>query len=240
MVDFTNLIRHLTPKIAHCVYRKFERVEKICEKHQFMRAPFDGCMVGFVDKDGTPMKKPWAIHTDCDQIWAAFEGLTCDGNHAHVQGRGKDLKETEGCSYRMTDLIHQAFIAASSSKTRTSSALCALTISNFTIGCYRRFPEAEVKEADYTAAADAVGLRPGEQASSSDDTTGPNGKARQSMLNNIFSTVTQCRVVNESGVISDLTALADSASNQEVASGYLQDISLKRRGTSRPAIVVIS
>ena len=40
-------------------------------------------------------------------------GLLCDGNHTHVQGRGHDLKEAEGYSYRMTDLIHRAFHAAS-------------------------------------------------------------------------------------------------------------------------------
>ena len=35
MVDFLNLIRHLSPKIAiewpaHCIYWKFDRVEKFC------------------------------------------------------------------------------------------------------------------------------------------------------------------------------------------------------------------
>ena len=41
-LDFINLIRHLNPKIAiewpaHCIYWKFDRVEKICGKHQLMR-----------------------------------------------------------------------------------------------------------------------------------------------------------------------------------------------------------
>lgn len=70
-------------------------------------------------------------------------------------------------------------------------------------------------------------LRPGEPASSSDDSMGPNARAWQSMFNNIFTTVTQCRVVNESDVISDLAALAVAASNQTVASGYLKDVSPK-------------
>ena len=56
---------------------------------------------------------------------------------------------------------------------------------------YRRFPEAEVKEADYTAAADAAGLRPGEPASEPDDTLGPNGKAWAALTSAIFSAVTQ-------------------------------------------------
>ena len=132
MVDFLNLIRHLSPKIAiewpaHCIYWKFDRVEKFCGKHQLIRVTFDGCMVGIVNKEGEPIKKPWAIQTDCDSIVTAFDGLSCDGSHNHVQGRGHDLKETESYSFQMTDMIHQAFIAATSSKLKltTSTALCA-------------------------------------------------------------------------------------------------------------------
>jgi hypothetical protein len=42
-------------------------------------------MVGIVEKDGGPITKPWAIHTDCDPIVVAFDGLSCDGSHPHVQ-----------------------------------------------------------------------------------------------------------------------------------------------------------
>ena len=48
-----------------------------------------------------------------------------------------------------------------------------------------------MKEADYTAAADAAGLRPGEPASEPDDTLGPNGKAWAALTSAIFSAVTQ-------------------------------------------------
>ena len=231
MVDFLNLIRHLNPKIAiewpaHCIYWKFDRVEKFCGKHQLIRVTFDGCMVGIVDKEGVPIKKPWAIQTDCDSIVVAFDGLSCDGSHTHVQGRGNDLKETESYSFQMTDLIHQAFIAATSSKPKstTTTALCAVSFSTAsTMAYYRRFHEAEVKEADYTAAADAAGLRPGEPAS--EYTLGPHGKAWAALTSNIFCSVTQCRVVNEAGVISDLTSLMGQADNSMLAKGYLKDIS---------------
>ena len=59
---------------------------------QLIRVTFDGCMVGIVDKEGVPIKKPWAIQTDCDSIVTAFGGLSCDGSHTHVQGRGNDLE----------------------------------------------------------------------------------------------------------------------------------------------------
>ena len=233
MVDFLNLIRHLSPKIAiewpaHCIYWKFDRVEKFCGKHQLIRVSFDGCMVGIVDKEGEPIKKPWAIQTDCDSIVTAFDGLSCDGSHTHVQGRGHDLKETETYSFQMTDMIHRAFIAATSSKLKstTTTALCAVSLSTAsTMAYYRRFPEAEVEEADYSAAAEAAGIRPGGPASEPDDTLGPNGKAWFALTGSIFCSVTQCRVVNEADVISDLTSLMGHADNSMLAKGYLRDVS---------------
>ena len=139
-------------------------------------------MVGIVNKEGEPIKKPWAIQTDCDSIVTAFDGLSCDGSHNHVQGRGHDLKETESYSFQMTDMIHQTFIAATSSKLKltTSIALCAVSLStsSSTMAYSRRFPQAEVEEADYSAAAEAAGIRPGEPESTAEDVTlGPNGKA---------------------------------------------------------------
>ena len=235
MVDFINLIRHLSPKIAiewpaHCIYWKFDRVEKFCGKHQLIRVTFDGCMVGIVNKEGEPIKKPWAIQTDCDSIVTAFDGLSCDGSHNHVQGRGHDLKETESYSYQMTDMIHQAFIAANSSKLglKTSIALCAasLTTSSSTMAYYRRFPRGEVEEADYSAAAEAAGIRPGEPESTAEDVTlGPNGKAWFALTGSIFGSVTQCRVVNEADVISDLTSLMGQTDHSLLAKGYLRDVS---------------
>jgi len=185
-------------------------------------------MVGIVDKEGIAIKKPWAIKTDCDSIVTVFDGLSCDGSHTHVQGRGHDLKETETYSFQMTDMIHQAFIAATSSKSKstTSTALCAVSFSSTsTMAYYRRLPEAEVKEADYSAAAEAAGIRPGEPASEPDDTLGPNGKAWMELTSNIFCSVTQCRVVNESDVISDLTSLMGQTDNSLLTKGYLKDVS---------------
>ena len=191
---------------------------------------FDGCMVGIVNKEGEPIKKPWAIQTDCDSIVTAFDGLSCDGSHNHVQGRGHDLKETESYSFQMTDMIHQAFIAATSSKLKltTSTALCAVSLStsSSTMAYYRRFPQAEVEEADYSAAAEAAGIRPGEPESTDvDETLGPNGKAWFALTGSIFSSVTQCRVVNEADVISDLTSLMRHADSSMLAKGYLRDVS---------------
>ena len=179
-------------------------------------------MVGIVNKDGESIKKPWAIQTDCDSIVTAFDGLSCDGSHNHVQGRGHDLKETESYSFQMTDMIHRAFIAATSSKPEltTSTALCAVSLStSSTMAYFRRFPQAEVvEEADYSAAAEAAGIRPGEPESTAEDVTlGPNGKAWYALTGSIFGSVTQCRVVNEADVISDLTSIMGNTDHSLLA-----------------------
>ena len=83
-------------------------------------------MVGIVDKEGVPIKKPWAIQTDCDSIVVAFDGLSCDGSHTHVQGRGTDLKETESYSFQMTGLIHQASLQRTAQDLDRLQQLCVL------------------------------------------------------------------------------------------------------------------
>ena len=91
---------------------------------------------------------------------------------------------------------------------------------------YRRFPQAEVEEADYSAAAEAAGIRPGEpESTAEDETLGPNGKAWFALTGSIFSSVTQCRVVNEADVISDLTSLMGRTDHSMLAKGYLRDVS---------------
>ena len=155
-----------------------------------------------------------------------IHGLSCDGSHTHVQGRGHDLKETETYSFQMTDMIHRAFIAATSSKLKstTTTALCAVSLSTAsTMAYYRRFPQAEVEEADYSAAAEAAGIRPGEPVSEADDTLGPNGKAWFALTGSIFCSVTQRRVVNEADVISDLTSLMGQTDGSMLAKGNLRD-----------------
>ena len=89
---------------------------------------------------------------------------------------------------------------------------------------YRRFPQAEVEEADYSAAAEAAGIRPGEPVSEVDDTLGPNVKAWFALTGSIFCSVTQCRVVNEADVIADLTSLMDQTDGSMLAKGYLRDV----------------
>lgn len=114
MVDLTNSLRAVKPFIAiewpkNCTYWKLEKVIQFCELHHLCPVSFDGCMLGVVDKHQMPIRKPWTVQTNLVHINELFNGLVCDGSHEHAEGRGESLKRTEDYTFRMTDLIHQAF-----------------------------------------------------------------------------------------------------------------------------------
>ena len=224
MVDFVNIIRHLSPIIAiewpsNCVYWKFERVMKFCQKHKLKEVTFDGCMIGIKDHNNVAIKKPWKIMTSCDDIIRMFSELKCDNQHEHVQGRGEDLKNTEQYSYDMTGRIHSAFVSAcGSTSSHPTFVLAAVrSFSSVTDMSYRAFPEATVKEADYSAAAEAAGLvefndqgEPVERPRRTIDGL-TNGDQWRELLEEIFHTTSTCRVVNESTEIEHLGAMVDQS-----------------------------
>lgn len=115
------------------------------------------------------------------------------------QGWGHDLKETEGYSYRMTDLIHRAFY---SSRTATSTtALCAIIKSNspprtLKMAYPRKFPEGEEGSRLLCCCCCCCGCSwsPEEPVSGSDDMMGPNGRSWQSMLTTVTSVGGSTRV----------------------------------------------
>ena len=73
MSEFVNSIRHLQPFIAlewpsGCVYWKYDRVIRFLNRYNLEAVKFDGCRLGVVNKDGTLMKKPWTIASNCGEI----------------------------------------------------------------------------------------------------------------------------------------------------------------------------
>ena len=66
-------------------------------------------MLGTVDTDGTPIKKPWTVATSMHEIGMELSKYQCDGSHDHVQGRGKSLKATESYTFEFTDCVHNSF-----------------------------------------------------------------------------------------------------------------------------------
>ena len=53
---------------------------------------FHRCMLGTSDDEGTPIKKPWTVAASMSEIGEELIQFQCDGNHTHVQGRGKHGK----------------------------------------------------------------------------------------------------------------------------------------------------
>ena len=56
---------------------------------------FDGCQVGFVDGDGKPMKKPFKIMTNINELVNLLETKVCPRNHKHTRIMGIAPGDTE-------------------------------------------------------------------------------------------------------------------------------------------------
>ena len=93
-----------------------------------MTYDFHGCMLGTTDQEGNPIKKPWTVATSMSEIGESLVQFQCDGNHTHVQGRGKPLKNTESYTFQFTDVVHKAFHRAATSARKLASALPAIRL----------------------------------------------------------------------------------------------------------------
>ena len=108
----------------NCRYWKLKKVAQFMNSRQLIAYHFHGCMVGMMNKDGIPIKKPWTVATDMISLGCELSKFQCDHSHEHVQGRGKDLKATEKYSFRMTDRIHSAFRSATFEARNSIAAVC--------------------------------------------------------------------------------------------------------------------
>jgi hypothetical protein len=93
--QFTNLIsRDFDVAIEwpqNCPSWRFPRVVKFINEHSMQSHNFHGCMLGVVDHDGTPIKKPWAVATSlheirmeyCPDISVTDLTSTCKGGENH-------------------------------------------------------------------------------------------------------------------------------------------------------------
>ena len=112
----------------NCRYWRFPRILKFINEFSLKRYDFHGCMLGTKDHEGNHIKKPWTVATTVDEIGLELSQYQCDESHAHVQGRGKPLKETESYSFHFTDCVHRAFHRTAQSA-RTFA--CALITPSF-------------------------------------------------------------------------------------------------------------
>ena len=112
----------------NCRYWKFPMVVKFIDEFSLIKYDFHGCMLGTTDQEGNPIKKPWTVATSMSEVGESLSQFQCDGNHTHVQGRGKPLKNTESYTFQFTDVVHQAFNRAATSARKLVSALPAVRL----------------------------------------------------------------------------------------------------------------
>ena len=62
---------------------------------------FHGCMLGTMNRDKIPIKKPWNVATSFPKLGERLIKYQCDGTHEHAEGRGVDLKKTELYTWKL-------------------------------------------------------------------------------------------------------------------------------------------
>ena len=69
-----------------------------------------GCTSGVCAEGDTvkPIKKPWTIMTNLEELKTSLKGRKCPGIHEHVHCAGKYTKDTGHYPKKMAHLIHQA------------------------------------------------------------------------------------------------------------------------------------
>ena len=65
---------------------KFPMVVKFMNEFSLIKYDFHGCMLGTIDQEGNPIKKPWTVATSMSEIGESLSQFQCNGNHTHVQG----------------------------------------------------------------------------------------------------------------------------------------------------------
>ena len=90
---------------------ELQEVKDIQARFGMEKVKVDGCTLG-VCADGVvtkPIKKPWTIMTNVEELKEDLEGRRCPGNHVHVKCQGKYTKGTGHYPKKMVHLFHQSF-----------------------------------------------------------------------------------------------------------------------------------
>ena len=100
-----------------CSYWKLPKVRKLIKDLDLKFVYFDGCMLGLKSiVNGLPIRKPWAICTNSDEILKEFSGFTCCGHSKHQPCQGVDTKITEGYTVEFVEKLHSAWKRECSSR----------------------------------------------------------------------------------------------------------------------------
>ena len=93
-----------------CAYWKWDCVEKLVEMLGLKTVRVHGCALGLKSVvNGKPIKKPWTLKTDVEDIVENLEKYKCSNDHEHHPCAGKDTKLTESYTPEMVVVIHKSF-----------------------------------------------------------------------------------------------------------------------------------
>ena len=93
-----------------CSYWKLPKVRKLIKDLDLKFVYFDGCMLRLRSiVNGLPVRKPWAICTNSEEILKEFSGLTCCGHSKHQPCQGVDTKVTEEYTVEFVEKLHSAW-----------------------------------------------------------------------------------------------------------------------------------
>ena len=92
---------------GNCTYWKLPKVRKLIQNLGLKAVSFDGCMLGLKSVvDGKPIRKPWKILTNREEIIKQFDGLKCNGHPEHRPRAGVDTEATENYTIEFVDRLH--------------------------------------------------------------------------------------------------------------------------------------
>ena len=132
MVKLASLLLNKNGRIAiewpqNCDYWAYDEVQSFIQKWNLKTCIFHGCMYGLVAQrkscQGIPIKKPWKIVTNCEQIRKRM-CITCDRSHEHARCEGVDTRRTEQYTDQMVSTIQDGFAEYLEQKNGDSKPAC--------------------------------------------------------------------------------------------------------------------
>ena len=86
------------------------KVRKLIKDLNLKLVYFDGCMLSLRSVvNGLPIRKPWAICTNSEEILKEFSGLTCCGHPKRQPCQGIETKITEESTVEFVEKLHSAW-----------------------------------------------------------------------------------------------------------------------------------
>ena len=102
-----------------CAYWRSKSVKRFIAEYGLKIVKVDGCSFGLTDGCGTPVRKPWSVATDDENIGEALE-RRCPGHATHTPVAGKLTAGTASYPTEMAEAIHRAWRKSCASRPKPS------------------------------------------------------------------------------------------------------------------------